>query len=199
MSKVAIQIVEIGESSAKGGNHTLIMKEVMGDRRLPIVIGGFEALAIHDAVYAIKRPRPMTHDLIKTIIEYLSATVLEVVIDELRENIFYAKIVLEIASMEHQIDARPSDAIAIAIRFNAPIYCSEDVMQSAGIMPSSKSVNNLTNDNSSENDSGNEIKFGSKLALLHTQLREALAKEDYERAAKLRDEIRNIEKKSTKN
>jgi len=194
MNKIQVKIDGIIPNSSVGGANTIVLKELDGVRVLPIIIGYSEALAIASELDGNKPPRPMTSDLMKTIIDYLSATISEIIINELRENTFYAKIILEVASFEHVIDSRPSDAIALALRFNAPIFVTEDVINRAGFEPSSQTTPNQ-----------NPLDFGykkerspkskpsqTKLALLQEQLREALEREDYERAAKLRDEIKKL-------
>ncbi|GAB4128339.1 MAG: bifunctional nuclease family protein [Ignavibacteriales bacterium] len=192
-NKVQVDIVGLSASPSAGGAHVLLLKETFGKRRLPIIIGYPEAASISNEIDGAKPPRPMTHDLMKTIIDYLSATVTEVVIDDIRENTFYAKLVLEVASLEHFIDARPSDAIAIGLRFGAPIYVTEEVLNRAGFEPSGEAEDEEPD--FPEMKKVNEQKSKSsqtKLGLLQDQLREALEKEDYERAAKLRDEIKKI-------
>ena len=161
-------------------------------RRLPIIIGAFEAQAIALEMEGIKPPRPLTHDLLKTFVDNLGANVVEVVVSELRDNTFYAKIVLEASGLSNEIDARPSDAIALAVRTFAPIFVNETVMSSAAFIPSDEAdipaFENI-------NDSGPEKKPLSKeshLAALQDKLREALEAEEYERAAKLRDDIKRL-------
>lgn len=196
MNKIPLEIVGLSANPTRGGSVILLLKETFGERRLPIIIGKPEADAIEEGINNRQRPRPMTHDLIKSIIEYLSATVIEVIIDELRAETFYAKIVLEIASMNHQIDSRPSDAIAIAVRFNAPIYCYEDVLIQGGTEPSSKPFPSPFEHSKETSTDEVSERVNSKLEYLKLKLREALANEDYERAAKLRDEIKKIEPNS---
>lgn len=193
MNKVQVDIVGLSASPSLGGAYVLLLKETYGKRRLPIIIGYPEAIAISNEIDGTKLPRPMTHDLVKTIIDYLSATVTEVIIDDLKDNTYYAKLVLEVASFEHFIDARPSDAIAIGLRFGSPIFVTEEVLNRAGFEPSGEESYNTAD--FSETEKGKEPKSKSsqtKLGLLQEQLREALEKEDYERAAKLRDEIKKI-------
>ena len=105
-------------------------------RRLPIIIGAFEAQAIALEMEGIKPPRPLTHDLLKTLVDNLGANVVEIVVNELKENTFYAKIILEASGLTNEIDARPSDAIALAVRTYAPIFVNELVMSAAAFIPS---------------------------------------------------------------
>ena len=192
MEKIQVEILGLSASPTAGGAYALLLKEVYGNRRLPIIIGSFEAQAIALEIEGIKPPRPLTHDLLKIFIDNLSSTVTEIIIDELRDNTFYAKIVLEVASMENPIDSRPSDAIALAVRTEAPIFVSEEVMQSAGFEPSDEDEDFLQ-ENDIENVTPAKPKVKeTKLATLQNQLREAIEKEDYERAASLRDEINKM-------
>ncbi|AFN76042.1 hypothetical protein MROS_2812 [Melioribacter roseus P3M-2] len=199
MDKVQVEILGLSASPSTGGAYALLLKEVYGLRRLPIIIGSFEAQSIALEIEGIKAPRPLTHDLMKILLDHLGATVTEVVIDELRDNTFYAKIKLEVSSLTHEIDSRPSDAIALAVRTGSPIYVSEDVMRLASFVPSSEDVEG--GENPEEEDEYEEpkpmrekrpISKEGRIAELQDQLREAIEKEDYERAAKLRDEINRL-------
>jgi len=199
LNKVLVEILGLSSSPSAGGAYALLLKETYGSRRLPIIIGAFEAQAITLEIEGIKPPRPLTHDLLKSFIDNLGATVNEVIISELKENTFFAKISIEVSTLVNDIDARPSDAIALAVRTGAPIYVSEEVMKYASFIPSSEdSEGNLedvfgsseTKDEPEENEKPKGISADeSKVASLHEQLRQAIEKEDYERAAKLRDEI----------
>jgi len=192
LEKVQVEILGLSASPTAGGAYALLLKEVYGNRRLPIIIGSFEAQAIALEIEGIKPPRPLTHDLLKIFVDNLSSTVTEIIIDELRDNTFYAKIVLEVASMQNPIDSRPSDAIALAVRTEAPIFVSEDVMQSAGFEPSDEDEEILKNDDLEDVVPAKPKIKETKLATLQNQLREAIEKEDYERAAKLRDQINKM-------
>ncbi|MCF8260546.1 MAG: bifunctional nuclease family protein [Melioribacteraceae bacterium] len=194
MDKVQVEILGLSSNPSAGGAYALLLKETFGNRRLPIIIGAFEAQAIALELEGIKPPRPLSHDLMKNLVDNLGGTVSQIIIDELKENTFYAKIILEVSSLTNEVDARPSDAIAISVRTGAPIYVNEDVMKSAAFVPSSESEGLEPEDFSPEEESDKPSKSRSetKSASLHDQLREAIEKEDYERAAKLRDEIKNI-------
>lgn len=195
MNKVQVEILGLSASPTAGGAYALLLKEVFGVRRLPIIIGSFEAQSIALEMEGIKPPRPLTHDLLKNVIDILGGTVVEVIIDELRENTFYAKIKIEIANLSNDVDSRPSDAIALAVRTGAPLYVAEDVMKIASFVPSSEDIDEMQ-DMPDEKESGTKPNKKNvpetKLAQLQDQLREAIEKEDYERAAKLRDEIKKI-------
>lgn len=193
MQKIQCEILGLSSSPSTGGAYAILLKEINGNRRLPIIIGAFEAQAIALEIEGIKPPRPLTHDLLKQLIDNLGAVVNEVIIDELRENTFYAKIILEVSSLTNEIDARPSDAIALAVRSQVPIYVSESVMEAAAFLPSEDT------ETESQDKEGKEEILSSKeakLASLQNKLREAIDAEEYERAAKLRDDIQKLTSKN---
>ncbi len=195
MDKIKVDIIGLSSSPSVGGAYALLLKESFGSRRLPIIIGGFEAQAIASALENITPPRPMTHDLLKNVIGELGASVVEVFIDELVENTFYAKLVLDIAGITTSVDARPSDAIALAVRTGADIYINETVMDRAAFIPSSDSVmptEKESNKDKYEEENVSTSSFEAKLSVLEKQLKEAIDNEEYERAAKLRDEIAKL-------
>ncbi len=191
MNKIQCEILGLSSSPSTGGAYAILLKEVNGNRRLPIIIGAFEAQAIALEIEGIKPPRPLTHDLLKSLVDNLGATVLEVIIDELRDNTFYAKIVIEVATLTNEIDSRPSDAIALAVRTEVPIYVAESVLQTAAFIPSEEPAESSIKEHEPKEIKTPKTKEG-KLAALQNQLREALEKEEYERAAKLRDEIKKL-------
>ncbi|MCF8242060.1 MAG: bifunctional nuclease family protein [Melioribacteraceae bacterium] len=193
MEKIQVEILGLSSSPSAGGAYALLLKESFGNRRLPIIIGAFEAQAIALELEGIKPPRPLTHDLLKTLVDNLGASIKEVVIDELTDNTFFAKILLDVSTLSNVIDSRPSDAIALAVRTGCPIYVSAEVMRVASFIPSSdiddvEPGEPLDEPPQTEKKPSKSTKQ-SKLATLQNQLREAIEKEDYERAAKLRDEI----------
>jgi bifunctional DNase/RNase len=191
LDKVQCEILGLSTSPATGGAYAILLKEMEGSRRLPIIIGAFEAQAIALEMEGIKPPRPLTHDLLKQLVENLGASVIEIVVNELKENTFYAKIVLEISGLTNEIDARPSDAIALAVRTYAPIFVNESVMEAAAFVPSEE--NETSEQNFSEFDNEKkQLTKEAQLATMQDKLREALENEEYERAAKLRDEIKRI-------
>jgi uncharacterized protein len=191
VNKVQCEILGLSSSPSTGGAYAILLKEVNGTRRLPIIIGAFEAQAIALELEGIKPPRPLTHDLMKQITENLGAIVIEVVIDELRENTFYAKILLEVSSLTNEVDARPSDAIALAVRTQAPIFVSETVLEAAAFIPSEE-VEKEVNPDFREKDRPAPNTKEAKIAALQNKLREAIDAEEYERAAKLRDDIQRL-------
>ncbi len=192
MHKIQCEILGLSTSPATGGAYAILLKEVNGVRRLPIIIGAFEAQAIALEIEGIKPPRPLTHDLLKQLIDNLGATVVEIVVDELRENTFYAKIVLDVSGLTNEIDARPSDAIALAVRADAPIYVSEQVMDTAAFIPSEESEEYKDKEPFTEPAESKSYTKESQLAVLQDKLREALEREEYERAAKIRDDIKRL-------
>lgn len=200
MRKIQVEILGISASPSAGGAYAILLKEVYGSRRLPIIIGSFEAQSIALEMENIKPPRPLTHDLLANVIENLGASVVEVIIDELRDNTFFAKIKLEVSTMTNEIDSRPSDAIALAVRTGSPIFVAEDVLNNAGFIPSTEESDEKSFDLKDEEIEEDENKSSNiaetKIANLQNQLREAIEKEDYERAAKLRDEINRIQGKT---
>ena len=193
MQKVQCEILGLSSSPSTGGAYAILLKEMEGNKRLPIIIGAFEAQAIALEIEGIKPPRPLTHDLLKQLTDSLGASVLEVIIDELRENTFYAKIVLEVSGFSQEIDARPSDAIALAVRTQAPIYVSSTVLDSAAYVPSEE-TEDAANSNIVTGDPKDKkpLSKDARLAALQNKLREAIEGEEYERAARIRDEIKNL-------
>ena len=194
MHKIQCEILGLSTSPAAGGAYALLLKEINGNRRLPIIIGPFEANAIALELEGSKPPRPLTHDLIKNLIDNLSASVLEIVIDELKDNTFYAKIVLEIAGLTNEIDSRPSDAIALALRAKVPIYVNEIVMEVASFTPKEEieGEQDVEDSYDAEDKAKTPISKEALIAALQDKLREALSSEDYERAAKIRDDIKRL-------
>ena len=193
MEKIQCEILGLSSSPSTGGAYAILLKEMGGSRRLPIIIGAFEAQAIALEIEGIKPPRPLTHDLLKQITENLGALVLEVIVDELKENTFYAKIILEASGLSQEIDARPSDAIALAVRMQAPIYVSASVMDAAAFVPSEDEDSlEVSKINPDAEYSKTPITKEAKLAALNNKLKAAIDSEEYEQAAKLRDDINRL-------
>lgn len=191
MQKIQCEILGLSTSPSTGGAYAILLREIDGVRRLPIIIGSFEAQAIALEIEGIKPPRPLTHDLLKQIIDNLGGSVTEVIISELRENTFYAKIVLNVSGMTNEVDARPSDAIALSVRTQSPIYVSESVLETAGFIPSEESEKESVKKKEPVEESIPKSKE-AKIAALQNKLREALDAEEYERAAKIRDDIKKL-------
>ncbi|HEX9252282.1 MAG TPA: bifunctional nuclease family protein [Ignavibacteriaceae bacterium] len=191
MDKVQCEILGLSTNPSTGGAYAILLKEIEGTRRLPIIIGAFEAQAIALEMEGIKPPRPLTHDLLKTLVDNLGASVVEIIVSELKENTFYAKIILEASGLTNEIDARPSDAIALAVRTYAPIFVNEAVMNSAAFIPSDETEIPGFETSDLESDK-KPLSKEAQLATLQDKLREALESEEFERAAKLRDEIKRL-------
>ena len=194
MQKVQCEILGLSSSPSTGGAYAILLKEVSGSRRLPIIIGAFEAQAIALEIEGIKPPRPLTHDLLKNIIDNLGAVIIEVIVDELRENTFYAKIIMDISSITSEIDSRPSDAIALAVRAQAPIYVAESVMQAAAFIPTDETGKTAESRNPAGESKEEEVPKTkeARIASLQNKLKEAIEAEEYERAAKIRDDIQRL-------
>ncbi len=190
MEKVQVDILGLSTSPSSGGAYALILKEVNGNRRLPIIIGAFEAQSIALEMEGIKPPRPLTHDLMKNIIDTFGVSLQDVFINELRDGTFYAKITIEGVSDSQEVDSRPSDAIALAVRYGVPIFVSDEVLKEAGI--AAEAEEEERGDTPKVEQPAAMKKHASKLEQLQTSLKEAIEKEEYEKAAKLRDDIRKL-------
>ncbi|MCB0489953.1 MAG: bifunctional nuclease family protein [Cyclobacteriaceae bacterium] len=195
MKKIKLEILGLSSSQSQTGSFALVLGETEGNRRLPIIIGMFEAQAIAIEIEKIIPNRPMTHDLFKSFANSFNFHVEEIVISDLKEGVFFAKIVCTDGLKKHEVDARPSDAIAIGLRFDSPIYTYENILAEAGIV--------LTDEEDEEEkiEARTEAKVKVKkekkgddfknysVDKLNELLKEAIDKEDYERAAKIRDEL----------
>ncbi len=204
MSLVKLSIKGISYSQTQNGAYALILNEVDGERKLPIVIGAFEAQSIAIALEKeIKPPRPLTHDLFKNFAERFDIVVKQVIIHKLVDGVFYSSIICERDKIEEIIDARTSDAIALALRFNAPIFTYKNILDKAGIY---LKANPLETDKGSqeiddvlsnpetfglgeESNKSGETYTKNSLQELNELLDQAVEHEDYEKAAKIRDEI----------
>jgi hypothetical protein len=191
VDRVPVDILGLSTNPASGGAYALILKEVNGNRRLPIIIGAAEAQSIALEMEGIKPPRPLTHDLMKNIITSFGGELSEITIDELRDGTFYAKLSID----SQVIDSRPSDAIALAVRYGAQIYVASSVMDEAAFVPEEEEDDQAPLDKQKEKTKQPPASKMSKLELLHQQLKEAIEKENYEKAAAIRDEIRKLEMK----
>lgn len=189
-NKIELEILGLSTSQAQSGSFALVLGEINGNRRLPIIIGMFEAQAIAIEIEKIRPNRPLTHDLFKELALKTQMEVVEVQITDLKEGVFFSKIIVKTVLGETiELDARPSDAIAICLRFNAPIYTVELVMSEAGIiLGDDDEFDDEQLEEESETSNKNDL---SNLPLdeLKFQLDKAIEDEDYELAAKLRDEL----------
>lgn len=189
MSKIKLKILGLSSSQSQSGSFALVLGEVKGNRRLPIIIGMFEAQAIAIEIEKIVPNRPMTHDLFKSFATSFNFSLLEILIHDLREGVFFAKIICTSGQETVEIDARPSDAIAIGLRFGVPIYTNEEIMSEGGIVISeSEESEEIIQEEEVDLPPREQLK---KLPFdqLQTMLTEALENEDYERAAQIRDEM----------
>src|SRR5688572_25947313 len=191
MKKIELEIVALSHSITQTHSYAVVLGEVNGLRRLPIVIGGFEAQAIAVALEKMQPSRPLTHDLMKNFMTAFNIELHEVIISDLQEGIFYSKLVCSSDHDTVEIDSRTSDALALAVRFGCPVYTYEHILESAGILMEDtgaakkrKSPTTITEEQHSKDD----LKSMS-LEDLNTLLNEVLEKEDYIRAIAIRDEI----------
>jgi bifunctional DNase/RNase len=192
MKKIKLDIVGLSYSQTQSGAYALVLGEVSGRRRLPIIIGGFEAQAIAIEIEKMTPSRPLTHDLFKTFAHIFSITVEEVIIYNLIDGIFYAKLVCTDGKKSIEIDARTSDAIALAVRFECPIYTYEFILATAGIVIEGNDFAFLENiDAPTEEKVATTPTNYSSLTddELKEKLQQALSEEAYEKAAKIRDEL----------
>ena len=199
MDKIKLEILGLSSSQSQSGSFALVLGQADGNRRLPIIIGMFEAQAIAIEIEKIVPNRPMTHDLFKSFAHGFNYEVKEIIISDLKEGVFYAKIVCDNGVDSIEIDSRPSDAIAIGIRFNAPIYTYEKIMSEAGIVLSDDSpegdISELKKPIASAEESAdkgagkNDQLKDMSMEKLNSMLEKTLKDEDYELAAKIRDEI----------
>ncbi len=190
MEKVQVDILGLSTSPSSAGAYALILKETNGKRKLPIIIGAFEAQSIALELEGMKPPRPLTHDLMRNIIDTFAVSLNEVCINELRDGTFYAKLTIEGLSETQEVDSRPSDAIALAVRYGAPIYVGEEVLNEAGVV--SEEEEETEEEPQAKEEAPPVKRTLSKLEQLQSSLKEAIEKEDYEKAAKLRDDIRKL-------
>lgn len=193
MQKIQLEITGLSHTITQSQSYAVLLAETEGQRKLPIVIGAFEAQAIAVAIEKLTINRPLTHDLVKNLLESFDIELKEVIIDNLQDGIFYAKLICVKDGEEMDIDSRTSDALALAVRFNCPIYTYAFILDSAGTIltdeeQESVPVKDELSDLAEEIETGDDL---SKVSLtdLKASLEEALSNEDYEKAARIRDEI----------
>ena len=190
MKKIRLDIIGMSYSQSQSGAYALILGERDGNRRLPIIIGGFEAQAIAIELEKIRTPRPLTHDLFKSFADVYHIELTEVVINKFSEGVFYAKLVCNDGKHEHEVDSRTSDAIALALRFSCPVYTYETIMSAAGILMEEEAELTKPDDIKVEKESGEQVSFtDATLTELKEMLRNAIENEEYEKASKIRDEL----------
>src|SRR5476651_2059252 len=193
MKKIKLDIVGLSYSQTQSGAYALVLGEVSGRRRLPIIIGSFEAQAIAIEIEKMTPSRPLTHDLFKSFGEAYNIVVQEVIIYNLVDGIFYSKLICSDGKKLMEIDARTSDAIAVAVRFDCPIYTYEFILSSAGIVIEGNDfvyLENITETPEEITPVSSSTGFAAlSTDELKTKLQEALTEESYEKAAKIRDEV----------
>lgn len=198
MKKIGLDIIGLSYSQTQSGAYALVLGEKNGDRRLPIIIGGFEAQAIAIELENMTPSRPLTHDLFKTFAVTFDIKIKEVIIYNLVEGIFFAKLICEHDGKIQEIDARTSDSIAIAVRFNCPIFTYEFILASAGIiLEEGKEENKDSEDEEDQEETTEELTDASLVKSfdkmtdleLDQALQFSIEDEDYERASLIRDEI----------
>jgi hypothetical protein len=194
VKKIKLEILGLSSSQSQSGSFALVLGEANGNRRLPIIIGMFEAQAIAIEIEKIIPNRPMTHDLFKSFANNFHFTVEEIIISDLKEGVFFAKIICSDGLKRSEIDARPSDAIAIGLRFNSPIFTYENILSEAGIVLTDELEEEAAEPKPRTRVKKDIPKKGEDLKNLPVEklnelLKEAIDREDYERAAKIRDEL----------
>jgi bifunctional DNase/RNase len=195
MKRVKLKVMGISYSQTQSGAYALILLEENGDRRIPIIIGGFEAQAIVIKLENLDPPRPLTHDLFKKFADEFGIYITEVMIYKLEEGVFFSKLVCNNGEKEYSIDSRTSDAVALALRFSCPIFITEEILEKAGI-----TINQTDSDLSQSSDEdipgpqGNRFDTYSDDELVKI-IDESVRSEDYERAAAVRDELEKRKKK----
>ena len=199
MKKVQLDIVGLSYSQTQTGAYALVLGEVSGKRRLPIIIGAFEAQAIAIELEKMTPSRPLTHDLFKTFAETFNVSVTEVIIYNLVEGIFYAKLICNDGTQDFEIDARTSDAIALAVRFACPVFTYEFILSTAGIILEDDGASSAASETEAAEEHATVQSGGSddneyhnkSTEELKTMLQTALDDEQYELASKIRDELNN--------
>ncbi|MBK9390398.1 MAG: bifunctional nuclease family protein [Bacteroidetes bacterium] len=196
MKRVKLKVMGISYSQTQSGAYALILTEEKGDRRIPIIIGGFEAQAIVIKLESLNPPRPLTHDLFKTFADEFRISVLEVFIYKLEEGVFFSKLICNNGEKEISLDSRTSDAVALALRFGCSIYITEDILDKAGITISQSNTDDLAGSSvDSLLEPGNSKYDTFTDDELYKMIDEAVKTEDYERAAAIRDEIEKRKRK----
>lgn len=194
MDKIKLEIIGMSYSQSQSGAYALILGETDGKRRLPIIIGGFEAQAIAIELEKMKPSRPLTHDLFKSFADTFRISLQEVVINKFLEGVFHAELVCLDGNKEYRIDARTSDAVALALRFQCPIYTNEKIMSAAGIMVDEKKEDKPVEEAKPARETKSPLEQYTA-AELKEMLQKAVEKEEYEEASKIRDEMNRRKKK----
>ena len=196
MKKIELEIVALSHSITQTHSYAVVLGEVNGLRRLPIVIGGFEAQAIAVALERMQPSRPLTHDLLKNFMNAFNVDLQEIIISDLQEGIFYSKLLCVNEHDTVEIDSRTSDALALAVRFGCPVYTYDHILESAGIlMEDTGDKKKKTPTTTTTTDTGTREDLSAlSIEELNTLLNEVLEQEDYIRAIPIRDEIKKRKK-----
>ena len=198
MEKIRLAVMGLNHSQSHSGAYILVLGEEEGNRRLPIVIGAFEAQAIYVQLENFKYSRPLTHELFKRFAEHFDIEIKEVIIDQVKEGIFFAKLICLSDGKTSEIDSRTSDAVALAMRFGCPIFTNEQVMSTAGMIMDDKAFLQQEEETDMEEEEEEEYvegeMSGHTLEELEEMLKKAVESEDYEKASLIRDEIKRRKK-----
>lgn len=202
MHKIKLNVLGISYSQTQSGAYALVLSESGGDRRIPIIIGGFEAQSIAIQLEGLTPPRPLTHDLFVSFASVFKLNLSEVIIYKLDEGVFYSKLLCTDGKNIHEIDARTSDAVSLALRFKSPVFTTEDIIDRAGIILDSETDASETSFDFEEDDTEDNFSDISKkstlselsLKELNDMLEGAIKDENYEFATKVRDEIESRNK-----
>jgi uncharacterized protein len=205
MGKIKLNVLGISYSQTQSGAYALVLSEENGNRRIPIIVGGFEAQAIAIELEGLAPPRPLTHDLFKNFADSYGITILEVNIHKLEDGVFFANIQCDRGGQTMILDARTSDAIALALRFSCPIYTTDEIVEKAGIVldfekgaefehPGVSMEEDKPGAEKKQTDIPHSDLADTSIDDLKKMLAEAVSKEDYEKASKIRDEINHRSK-----
>ncbi|MEO7264307.1 MAG: bifunctional nuclease family protein [Ferruginibacter sp.] len=190
MKKIELEIVALSHSITQTHSYAVVLGEINGLRRLPIVIGGFEAQAIAVALERMSPSRPLTHDLMKNFMMAFNVELHEIIINDLQEGIFFSKLICSSANDTVEIDSRTSDALALAVRFGCPIYTFENILNQAGVLMEDDNKKSATSSPVTSETGGSDNLKTMSLQELETLLTEVLEHEDYIKAIAIRDEIK---------
>jgi bifunctional DNase/RNase len=217
VEKIELEILGLSSSQSQIGSFALVLGERNGDRRLPIIIGGFEAQAIALEMENVKPNRPMTHDLFVSLFEHFNIDLVEVQITDLQDGVFFAQLIIEHNGVQKAIDSRPSDAIAIAVRLDVPVFSTEQILKEAGIViqededgnprprktqptpkaPKPSEIPAVSTELTQEDIASlSELDKVKLIRKLNDEMQAAINDEDYEKAAKIRDQVNRLEQNS---
>jgi hypothetical protein len=194
MEKIRLEIIGMKYSQSQSGAYALILEERNGRRRLPIIIGSFEAQAIAIELEKIRTPRPLTHDLFRSFAEAYGIRLTEVVINNFQDGVFFAKLVCIQDENEQEVDSRTSDAIALSLRFNCPIYTYEHILEAAGIMAEEEPEQEEQEEPKQQTVAADENLTAYSTTELTEMLQQAVEREEYEKASLIRDELKKRQK-----